>query len=71
MIATISTPHSLITGPPDLIQFDKEGRAYAVVQNCSPYAIWNECDDPMGFAIYHTEEKRSEKLDKKYLAHLL
>jgi hypothetical protein len=36
MIATISTPHSLITGPPGLIQFDKEGVAYTVVQNCSP-----------------------------------
>jgi hypothetical protein len=39
MIATILTPHSLITGPPGLISFDKEGIAYAVVQNCSPYAI--------------------------------
>ncbi len=36
MIATITTPHSLITGPPGLIQFDKEGSAYAVVENCSP-----------------------------------
>jgi uncharacterized protein YaiL (DUF2058 family) len=25
----------------------------------------------MGFAEHHTEEKRSEKLDKKFLAHLL
>ncbi len=71
MIATISTPHSLVTGPPGLIQFDREGIAYAVVQNCSPYAIWIERDDPMGFSEHHTEEKRSEKLDKKFLAHLL
>jgi hypothetical protein len=35
MIATISTPHILITGPPGLIWSDKEGTAYAVVQNCS------------------------------------
>jgi hypothetical protein len=71
MIATISTPHSLITGPPGLIQFDKEGTAYAVVQNCSPYAIWIERDDPMGYAELHTEGQKSEKLDKKFLAHLL
>jgi hypothetical protein len=31
MIAIIWTPHNLITGPPGLIQFDKEGDAYAVV----------------------------------------
>ena len=36
MLATISTPHSLITGQPGLIKFDKKGVAYAVVQNCSP-----------------------------------
>jgi hypothetical protein len=71
MIATISTPHSLIGGPPGLIKFDKEGVAYTVVQNCSPYAIWIERNDPMGYAEHHTEEVKSEKLDKKFLAHLL
>jgi hypothetical protein len=71
MIATISTPHSLITGPPGLIKFDKEGIAYAVVQNCSPYAIWIDRNDPMGYAELHTDEQQSEKLDKKFLAHLL
>jgi hypothetical protein len=35
MIATISTPHSLITGPPGLIKFDKEGVAY-----CSDPVYW-------------------------------
>jgi hypothetical protein len=58
MIATISKPYSLITGPPGLIHFDKEGIAYAVVKNCSPYAIWIERNDSMGFAEHHTEEKR-------------
>jgi hypothetical protein len=71
MITTISTPHSLITGPSGLIKFDTEGVAKAVVQNCSPYAIWIERNDPMGYAEHHTEEKRSEKLNKKFLAHLL
>jgi hypothetical protein len=42
MIATISTPYSLISGPPGLIKFDGEGIAYSVVQNCSPYTIWIE-----------------------------
>ncbi len=71
MIATISTPHSLISGPPGLIRFDKEGIAYGVVQNCSPYAIWIERNEPMGYAECHTEEAGTEKLDKKFIAHLL
>ncbi len=71
MIATISTQHSLITGPPGLIKFDKEGVAYAVIQNCSPSAIWIERDEPVGFAEHHTNENETEKLDKKFVAHLL
>jgi hypothetical protein len=71
MIATISTPHSLISGPPGLIKFNQEGVAYAVVQNCSPYAIWIERNDPIGYAEPYMEEARAEKLDKKLLAHLL
>ena len=63
MIATIHTPHSLITGPPGLIKFDKEGLACAVIQNCSPYSIWIERNDPLGYAEHHTEEKQTEKLD--------
>jgi hypothetical protein len=39
MITTISTLQSVITGPPRLIKLDKEGVAYAVVQNCSQYTI--------------------------------
>jgi hypothetical protein len=64
MIATISTPHSLIIGPPGLIKFDKEGVAYAIVQNCSPYTIWIEINYLMGYAGHHTEEQNLEKLDK-------
>jgi hypothetical protein len=71
MIATISTPHNLISGPPGLIKFDKEGVAYTVIQNCSPYAIWIKRNDPMGFAEQHTEEEKAEKLDKKFLAYFL
>ncbi len=64
MIATISTPHSLLSGPPGIIKFDKDGVAYSVIQNCSPYAIWVERNDPMGYAEFYTEEAKSEKLDK-------
>ena len=71
MIATISTPHSLISGPPGLIKFDQNGVAYSVIQNCSPYAIWIERDEPMGYADFYTEEAGTEKLDKKFIAHLL
>ena len=71
MIATIHTPHSLITGPPGLIKFDKEGVACAVIQNCSPYAIWIERNDPLCYDEHHTEEKQTEKLDKRFLSKLL
>ena len=71
MIATIQTPHSLITGPPGLIKFDKEGVACAVIQNCSPYTIWIERNDPLGYAEHHTEESNTEKLDKRFLVKLL
>jgi hypothetical protein len=39
MIATISTPYSLISGSPapGLIKFDKEVISYTVIQNCSPW----------------------------------
>ena len=57
MIASISTPHILITGPPGLIKFDKEEVAYTVIQNCSPYSIWIERNDPLGYAEQHNEEK--------------
>jgi hypothetical protein len=71
MIATISPSQSLISGPPGLIKFDNEGITYSVIQNCSPYAIWIERNDPMGYAEQYTEETKAEKLDKKFLAHLL
>jgi hypothetical protein len=71
MIVTISTSHSLISGPPGLIKFDKEGIAYTVVQNCSPFAIWKERSEPMGYAEHYMEEARAEKIDKKFIIHLL
>jgi hypothetical protein len=63
MIATIDTPHSLITGPPGNIKFDKEGIAYTVIQNWAPYPIWKEGNDPLGLAEHHTEEAKSECLN--------
>ncbi len=71
MIATIDAPNSLITGPPGIIKFDKEGIAYTVIQNCAPCAIWIEKTDQVGFAKHHTEEAKSEKLDTKYVFHLM
>ncbi len=71
MIATISTPHSLLSGPPGIIKFDQEGIAYSVIQNCSPHAMWIERNDLMGYAEIYTEEDKSEKLDTKFVAHLL
>jgi hypothetical protein len=65
MIATINTPHSLITGPPGLIKLEKEGIAYSGIQNCSFYAIWIERNNPMGYANNYAEGARYEKLDKK------
>jgi hypothetical protein len=36
MIATIDSPHSLITGLPGIIKFDKEGNAYTVIKTAHP-----------------------------------
>jgi hypothetical protein len=56
MIATIETPHSLITGPPGIIKFDNEGIAYTVIHNCAFYSIWIKRNDPLGFAEHHEEK---------------
>ena len=40
MIATIETPHILVTGAPGLIKVNKEGSAMTVLQNCGPFGIW-------------------------------
>jgi hypothetical protein len=71
MIITIYTPYSLITGPPGIIKFHNQGIDYTVIQNCAPYAIWMERNDPNEFMEHHTEEAKSEKLDKKFEASLL
>jgi hypothetical protein len=60
MIATIETSHSLITGPPGLRKFDKEGIAYTVIQNSSPHGL-----KEMGYAEHNTEKEKSEKLDNR------
>jgi hypothetical protein len=66
VIATIDTVHSLITGPPGIVEFHKEDIAYTVIQNCAPYLILIERIGPLlGFAEHHTEEAKSEQLDKK------
>jgi hypothetical protein len=43
-----------------LITITDGKNTYAVIQNCSPYAIWIERNDPMGYAENHTEEEKSE-----------
>jgi hypothetical protein len=68
---TIVTPHSLITGPPGIIKFDNKDIAYTVIQNCTPYQIWIERNDPLVFAKHHTEEAKSERLDKKFIVSLI
>jgi hypothetical protein len=71
IIATIETPHSLITGPPGLIQFDKDGIVYIVIQNWLPSEIWSEENDKMEYAEQHIEEVQSEKLDKIFVVSFL
>ena len=71
MIATIDSPHSLINGPPGIIEFNKEGIAYTVIQNCAPYSMWIERNNSLGFAEQHTEEAKSKKLDKNFIASLM
>jgi hypothetical protein len=57
MTGTILTPYSLLTGPPGVIKYDKEGVAYPVVQSCSLYGIWIAKNYHMGFTVHHTKEK--------------
>jgi hypothetical protein len=71
MIATIETPHSLNTGSPGLIRFNKDGIAYKVIQNCSPNFKWIDWNEAMGYAKHHTETDKSEKLDGKFVANFL
>jgi hypothetical protein len=71
IITTLDTLHSLITGPPGIIKFDKDGIAYTAIQNCAPYVKWIERNDPIGFAEHHTEQAKSKKLDKKFVASLI
>jgi hypothetical protein len=63
MIATITTPLSLITGPPWLIKLEKEVIAYAVIKNCSPCAIWIK--KMILWVVQNTRMKRkTEKRDE-------
>jgi hypothetical protein len=47
---TVHTPHCRITGSLGIIQCDKDGIAFTLIQNCLPYAIWIESNDLMGYA---------------------
>ena len=68
MIATIDTPHTLLTGPPGLIKFNNEGIAFTVLQNCGPFGIWIERDTPIGFADEMAAQDKLEKLDRKFVS---
>ncbi len=65
MIATIDTLHNLITDPPGIFKFDKDGIAHSVIQDCAQYAIWIESNDPIGNAEHHTEQANSIKIGKE------
>jgi hypothetical protein len=71
IIANIDKPHSLITGPPHIVKFDKDGLGYNVIQNCAPCVIWIKRNDPIGFAEHHTENANSDELDNKFMANLM
>jgi hypothetical protein len=67
----LNQSHSLLTSQLGIIKFEKEGIAYSVIQNCAPYPIWMESNDPIRFAENHIEEAGSEKLDNKFVASLM
>ena len=67
MIATIETPHTLITGPPGLIKVNREGSTVTILQNCGPYGIWIEKDTVIGFADEMNEQDKMEKMDYKFI----
>jgi hypothetical protein len=58
MIATIETPHRLIIDSLGLIKFNKDRLVFSVIKNCSPYAIYIERNDLMGFAEIHNKEAK-------------
>ena len=48
MVCQIDTGHTLLTGPPGMIKFDREGNAYTVIQNCGPFAMEISRNDVIG-----------------------
>ena len=68
MIATIDTPHTLLTGPPGLIKLNNEGIALTVLQNCGPFGIWIKRDTLIGFADEMAAQDKLEKLDRKFVS---
>ena len=67
MIATIETPHTLITGPPGLIKVDREGSSVTILKNCGPFGIWIERDTKVGFADKMNGQDTMEKMDYKFI----
>jgi hypothetical protein len=63
MISTIETPPKSNYRSTRNYRFNKEGIPYTVIQNCSPYAIWTNRNENMGYAEHPTEELKSENLD--------
>jgi hypothetical protein len=48
MISTIDTAHTLLTGPAGILKFDNDGIAHTLIQNCGPFAMWIDRNDPLG-----------------------
>ena len=67
MIATIDSPHTLVTGPPSLVKLNKEGVALMVLQNCAPFGIWIEQDTGIRFADQMNNQNKVEKIDYEFI----
>ena len=70
MICNIDTGHTLLTGPPGMIRFNKEGVAYTVIQNCGPFSMDIDRNDVLGSAELIEKTAKKEKLDHKFISAL-
>ena len=70
MVCLIDTGHTLLTGPPGMIKFDREGNAFTVIQNCGPFSMEISRNDVIGTGEIIETNCKKEKLDANFISAL-
>ena len=70
MVCLIDTGHTLLTGPPGMIKFDREGNAFTVIQNCGPFSMEISRNDVIGTGEIIEANCKKEKLDANFISAL-